>query len=76
MANFFFNVRGEDFYRRHFEDGAEIASGGFGVVYPVINRDTGKVVAAIKRTNLEGRGERLKDYSRKEVPAIETTVFI
>ena len=50
-------IKRPDFYQRHFEDGAEIASGGFGVVYPVIHRDTGKVVAAIKRTNLEGRGE-------------------
>ena len=66
MAGLFQNVKGEDSYEQYFEDGTKIASGGFGVVSPVINRKTGKVVAAIKRTNLENRDERLVDYSRKE----------
>ena len=67
MAGLFHEVRSEDSYQKHFKDGTKIAEGGFGVVSPVINLVTGKVVAAIKRTDLEGRDQRYVDYSRKEV---------
>ena len=67
MAGLFQKVKNEDSYQKYFKDGEKFAKGGFGLVYPVINRETGKVIAAIKRVDLEGRDKKFVAYSRREV---------
>ena len=54
-------------YNRYFKNGQAIGSGAFGTVKQVVNRENGKIVAAIKHVKLSGKSQRIKRNARQEV---------
>ena len=67
MSRLFKNIDSEESFGKLFEQGTRLGGGAFADVYQVVCRDNRKVVAVIKRVNLEIINYRAQDYPKREV---------
>ena len=54
-------------YDQSFQNGQRLGRGAFGSVFQVVNRENGKVAAAIKHVDLTDENETIRRYARQEV---------
>ena len=67
MSRFFQTINSETEFRKYLKNGNKIAKGAFGKVYEGVNRETGKVVAAVKRCELDIYQTSPSDSDLREV---------